>query len=39
MEALLVLFGALLADNLLLSRLFGIESFFATSEKASKAAV
>lgn len=39
MEALLVLFGALLADNLLLSRLFGIESFFATSEKTSKAAV
>lgn len=38
MEALLVLFGALLADNLLLSRLFGIESFFTTSEKASKAA-
>lgn len=38
MEALLILFGALLADNLLLSRLFGIESFFATSEKTSKAA-
>ena len=38
MEALAILFGALLADNLLMNKLFGVESFFTSSEKPSRAA-
>ncbi|MBE6587211.1 MAG: hypothetical protein E7647_02205 [Ruminococcaceae bacterium] len=39
MEAILVVLAAILADNLLLSRLFGIESFFTATEKPSGAAL
>lgn len=38
MEAMLVIFTALLADNLLFTRLFGAESFFAPSKRAADAA-
>jgi len=39
MQALLVIIVALLADNFLLSRLFGVESFLTASEKPSSAAL
>ena len=39
MQALLVVLAALLADNFLLSKLFGVESFFTASEKPSQAAL
>ena len=39
MQALLVIIAALLADNFLLSRLFGVESFLTASEKPSSAAL
>lgn len=38
METLVIVFAALLADNLMLTHLFGIESFFTSSERASGAA-
>lgn len=37
MEALLIMIAALLADNLLLTKLFGIESFFGATQKTSVA--
>lgn len=39
MEAIIVVLGAILADNLLLSKLFGIESFFTATEKPANAAL
>ncbi|MBQ4066930.1 MAG: hypothetical protein IJD22_04720 [Clostridia bacterium] len=39
MEAILIVLAAILADNLLLSRLFGVESFFTATEKPSGAAL
>lgn len=38
MEALVIIFAALLADNLMLVHLFGVESFFTSSLRASRAA-
>lgn len=38
MNALLVLFSAILVDNLFMTKLFGIESFFTSPEKPSKSA-
>ena len=39
MEAILIVLAAILADNLLLSRLFGVESFFTATEKPNGAAL
>ncbi len=39
MEAILIVLAAILADNLLLSRLFGVESFFTATEKPKGAAL
>ncbi len=39
MEAILIVLAAILADNLLLSRLFGVESFFTATEKPQGAAL
>jgi len=39
MEALVILITALLADNLLLTRLFGVESLFTATQKPSGAAL
>ena len=39
MEAILIVLAAILADNLLLSRLFGVESFFTATEKTSGSAI
>lgn len=38
MESMIIIFGALLADNLLLSHLFGVEEFFTPSRRLSKTA-
>ncbi len=38
MEAIIFVIGAILVDNLLLSKLFGLESFFTASEKPANAA-
>lgn len=38
MESMIIIFGALLADNLLLSHLFGVEAFFTPSRRLSKTA-
>lgn len=37
MEALIILIAALLVDNLLLTKLFGVESFFGATQKTSGA--
>ena len=39
MEAILIVLAAILADNLLLSKLFGVESFFTATEKPGGAAL
>lgn len=39
MEAILILICAILCDNLLLTKLFGVESFFTATEKPSGAAL
>lgn len=39
MESVIIIFASLIADNFLLSRLFGIESIFVASEKPSQAAL
>lgn len=39
MESILIVIGALLFDNFLLTKLFGVESFFTASEKPSVAAI
>lgn len=39
MEALVIFLGALLCDNFLLTRLFGVESFFTATEKPVGAAL
>lgn len=39
MEAVIFVIGAILVDNLLLSKLFGLESFFTASEKPANAAL
>lgn len=39
MEAILIVLAAILADNLLLSKLFGVESFFTATEKPAHAAL
>ncbi len=39
MEAILVVLAAILVDNLLLTKLFGVESFFTATEKTSGSAI
>ena len=39
MDAILIVLAAILADNLLLSKLFGVESFFTATEKPKGAAL